>query len=339
MLNQIAVFMSSGAVGSTAYQRWKGIQHIQSDTSFINNGYFQLAAMMILVTSVISLVAINLFRKSKDRKSAEKEFVDGVARRKLTAAETDTLIEIAIRAGLKRKADIFALSESFDKGLDILFKESFSDGNPTDRTVQLERHLAGLKAKMNFRRVAKGGGYYQGGSSWNKMEQRDAVPEQPVVARNVYIALFPFSMKMDFINNGNQSVPGQADFPPDGREQLPKFVPATITGLVGRVLFIETGLHARLGDRVLLVITSFSKDEDCSTIELVEEIGIVDRSVYLSSSAVESRVCRLGVNLSGLDESQKAKFTAMVMNKPEDTNTENSAENVTVPPASEDEMK
>ena len=43
MLTHIAVFVSREVIGATAYQRWKGIQHIESDTGFISNEWFKLA--------------------------------------------------------------------------------------------------------------------------------------------------------------------------------------------------------------------------------------------------------------------------------------------------------
>jgi hypothetical protein len=341
MLTHIAVFLSREVMGVTAYQRWKGIQHIQSDTGFMSNGWLKLAVLMLLVGSAISLVVVNMLRKFSERKNAEREFADGVAKRKLTPAETDTLIEIAIKAGLKRTADIFVLSDAFESGLDILFKESFSDGNPTNKTVQLEKSLANLKVKMNFRKVAKGGGYYPGVSAENSDKP---VPKNSEVIKTAFIAMFPFSRKMDLMNSGSSGAPERVDSPPDWREQLTEFIPATITGLVGRVLFIETALSANVGDRVLVAVGSFSTGEDSSTMELIEEIGTVDRSVYLPGALEASNVHRLGVNLAGLSESQAVQLAEVIKgvnhHEADEQNAGDSAEaktaNVSVPVDSEE---
>jgi hypothetical protein len=155
----IAVHLAQGLMAVSARERWNGIQNLKSNTGFISSGWFKLAMALILAVSIITFVAVHLIKKRSERKAAEREFAEGVAKRQLTPAQTDTLIEIANRAGLNRMADIFLLSDTFETGLDILFKESFVDGNPTDRTVELERRLAELKEKMNFRKAAKGGGY------------------------------------------------------------------------------------------------------------------------------------------------------------------------------------
>ncbi len=290
MLTHIVVFMSREVMGVTAYQRWKGLQHIESDTSFMRSGWFTLAMLALLVGSAILLVAVRMLRKINERKTAEREFADGVARRGLTPAETDTLIEIAIRAGLKRMADIFVLSDAFENGLDILFKERFVDGNPTNRTVQLEKHLADLKNKMNFRKVAR----------------------NSEVIETAFIAMFPFSRKMVLVNSDSSGASERVDSPPGWREQLPKFMPATITGLVGRVLFIETAMSADVGDRVLIAVGSFRAGEYSCTMELIEEIGTVERSVYLPESLDASNVYRLDVNLTGISKSQMSQLAGAI---------------------------
>jgi hypothetical protein len=309
VLTHIAVCLSREVIGASAYQRWQGIQHIESDTGFISNGWVKLAMLALLVGSAILFVAVSILRKLNERKTADREFANGVARRGLTPAETDTLIEIAIKAGLKRMADIFVLSDAFENGLDILFKESFVDGNPTDRTVQLEKHLANLKDKMSFRKVAKGGGHSPAVPAGKSDETK---PRDSAIIKTAFIAMFPFSRKTELINGGSPGTPERADSPPDWREQLPEFVPATITGLVGRVLFVETALSANVGDRVLIAVGSFSAGEESSTIELIEEIGTVDRDVYLPESSGASNVHRLDVNLAGLSESQAAQLAGAI---------------------------
>ena len=259
--------------------------------------------MVLLVGSVMSLVVISILRKFIEQKTAKGEFADGVAKRGLTPAETDTLIEIAVKAGLKRIADIFVLSDAFERGLDM-FKESFVDGNPAKSTVQLERHLAGLKAKMNFCEVAKGGG----GVTAEKSDE----PANAEVIKSAFIAMFPFSRKMILINSGSSGAPERVDSPPGWREQLPEFIPATITGLVGRVLFIETALSADVGDRVLIAVGSFRAGEYSSTMELIEEIGTVDSSVYLSESLDASNAYRLSVNLAGISKSQISQLAGAI---------------------------
>lgn len=294
---------------ASAYQRWKGIQHIESDTSFMRSGWFTFAMVVLLVCSVISLVVVSMLRKLSERKTAEREFADGVARRGLTPAETDTLIKIAIKAGLKRMADIFVLSDVFERGLDILFKESFVDGNPTNKTVELERHMANLKAKMSFRKAAKGGGYYPGVPA---EKSKELVPANSAIIKTAFIAMFPFSRKMDLINSGSTENHKQGYSPPDWREQLPEFMPAAITGLVGRVLFIETAMSANVGDRVLIAVGSCDAGDDSGIPELIQDIGTVEQSIHLAESLKKRDVFRIGIKLAGLGESQVAQLAGAV---------------------------
>ena len=232
-----------------------------------------------------------------------------MARRGLTPAETDTLIEIAIKAGLKRMADIFVLSDVFERGLDILFKESFVDGNPTNRTVELERHMANLKAKMSFRKVAKGGGYYPGVPV---KESNEPVPENSAIIKTAFIAMFPFSRKMDLINSGSAENHKQGYSPPDWQKQLPEFMPAAITGLVGRVLFIETAMSANVGDRVLIAVGSCDAGDGSGIPELIQDIGTVEQSIHLAESLEGRDVFRIGIKLAGLSESQAAQLAGAV---------------------------
>jgi hypothetical protein len=324
MLTHIAVCLSREAIVASAYQRWQGLQHIKSDTSFMRNGWFTFTMLALLVGSTISLVAVRMLRKISERKTAEREFADGVARRGLTPAETDTLIEIAIKAGLKRTADIFVFSDTFEKGLDILFKESFVDGNPTKRTVELERHMANLKAKMIFRKVAKGGGYYPGVPA---VKLNEPVPANSAVIKTAFIAMFPFFRKMDLINSGSTENRKQGYSPPDWQEQLPEFMPAAITGLVGRVLFIETALSANVGDRVLIAVGSCDAGDGSGILELIQDIGTVEQSIHLAESLKGRDVFRMGIKLAGLSESQAAQLAGAVKGiSPRKTKGENAGD-------------
>ena len=85
-----------------------------------------------------------------------------------------------------------------------MFKESFVDGNPTNRTVQLERHLANLKDKMNFRKAAKGGGYSPGVPAEKPDEPK---PMDSTITKTAFVAMFPFSRKMDLINGSSSGTP------------------------------------------------------------------------------------------------------------------------------------
>ena len=298
----IAVRLAEDALAVSARDRWQGIQHIKSDTGLISNRWVQLAIALVLVGSVITFVVVSLIKKHSEQKAAERDFADGVARKQLTPAEADTLIEIANRAGLKIAADIFVLSDAFEAGLDILFKESFADGNPTNRTVELERHLANLKAKINYRKVAKGKGDYSGSTYENPASAR---PAGSAIGKAASIAIIKDHFK-------------QGDSPPGFKVaeagsslrsvSSSEFLPAIVTGLVGRVLFIETTLLANVGDKVLVVIGSGIDGAGSGTPESIENIGMVEQSIDSAEMLKTPNARRLGVNFADLSELQVAQL-------------------------------
>jgi hypothetical protein len=296
MLAHIVVCLAGNVIGASAHQRWQGMQHIKSDTGFMSNGWVKLAMLIVLVGSVLAFVAVTLFKKYNERKTAEKEFAEGVARKGLTPAQTDTLIEIAIKAGLKRIADIFILSDAFEAGLDILFKGSFVDGNPTNKTVELERQLADLKTKMNFRKVARGGGYHPD-SSYDKSPI--VRPADSAIGKTAFVAIFKDKSE-------------QGDSPPVLRVSLSEFLPATVTGLVGRVLFIETMLPANVGDSVIVVIGSGIGGPGSGTSESIKNIGTVEQSVEPAEALNTPNTHRFGVNFADLSEVQMAKLAEAI---------------------------
>jgi hypothetical protein len=308
-LTLIAVRLAEEVLAVSARERFGGLQHLPNGGSdFLSSVWFKIAAVALFAGTAIALAAVSLYNHFSKRKIAERAFAQGASRKQLTESETSTLIAIANRAGLEKTADIFLMGDAFDRGSDMLVKESLVKGNSTNETAHLEKEVASLKEKMNFRKAA-GGAYYSNGSGGKSVEVK---PEEPAGVKEVFVALFPFLRKTDLINGSSTENPKRGYSPPDWREQLPKFVPATITGLVGRVLFIETALPANVGDRVLIAIGSYDVSGNSHTTELIEEIGTVDRSIYLSESPNASNLRRLGVNLAGLSESQAAQLAESI---------------------------
>jgi hypothetical protein len=307
----IAVKLAQGVVALSANERWRATQHLGSDNSIITNKWFSIAMAAVLAVSVIAFFVVNLYKKASELKAAEKELFDNAARKRLTPSETDTLMAIAIKAGLKRIGDIFILSDAFDTGAGILLKESFLDGKPTNETNRLEKELASLQVKLGFRKVssaAVGGGGLVGFAE----KPAGARPADSTAGKTAFIAMFPFAKKIDLINGGGRERPQQGDSPPGLRQSLPEFTPATVTGLVGRVLFIETTLSANVGDRVMVVIGPENISENDETSELIEDIGIVEQSAQPAELLKEPNARRLGVALAGLSDTQAVQLAEAV---------------------------
>jgi len=294
------VKLAQGVVALSARERWQATRNlsaannINSISNVMTTTWFTVTMVVVLVVSVIALFVVRFYKKVSERKAAEKEFFDNSARIRLIESETDTLMAIAIKAGLKRIGDIFIRADAFDIGAGILLKESFLEGKPTNETGRLEKQLAGLQVKLGFRKGSSAA--LSGGS----------------LAGSAFIAMFPFAKKMDLIN-GRRKRPQQGDSPPGLSESLPEFMPATVTGLVGRVLFIETALSAGVGDRVLVVIGQEGISENDEMSKLIEDIGIIEQSVQPAKLLTEPNARRLSVALTGLSDTQVVQLAEIVM--------------------------
>jgi len=307
----IAVKLAQGVAALSAHERWQATQHLSYDNNIMTNKWFSGAMVVVLAVSVIAFFVVNLYKKASELKAAEKELFDNATRKRLTSSETDTLMAIAIKAGLKRIGDIFIRADVFDIGAGILLKESFLEGKPTNETSRLEKQLAGLQVKLGFRKVSSAA-LSGGGLVGSAEKPAGARPADSAAGKTAFIAMFPFAKKIDLINGGGQERPQQGDSPPGLRQSLPEFMPATVTGLVGRVLFIETTLSAGVGDRVMVVIGPEGISENDGTSELIEDIGIVEQSVQPAELLKEPNARRLGVALAGLSDAQAVQLAEAI---------------------------
>ncbi len=312
----IAVRLAEAVVGLTAHERWRATQRLDN-SSAVSSRWFIAAMVVVLVVSIIAFVIVSLYRKVRELKAAEKAFSDNAARKRLTESEIEILMAIAIKAGLKKSEDIFAMSETFEQGAGKLLKESFSGGKPTTETSRLEKQLADLRGKLGFRKVSSSAA---GSSVKPVYKSTGAKPADFSVGKAAFIAMFPFAKRLELAGNGNHQQPQQSGSPsPPGfgggaewSRQLPEFLPATVTGLVGRVVFLETTLTASVGDRVLVVIGLASVGGGGQTLELIEDAGPVQQTTQPAESVEMPNARRLAVELAGLSEEQTAKLAGMI---------------------------
>ena len=309
----IVVKLAQGVTALSAHERWQATRHLSDGNNIMTHKWFTVAMVVILAVSVIALFVVNLYKKASELKAAEKELFDNAARKRLTSSETDTLMAIAIKAGLKRSGDIFIRADAFDIGAGILLKESLLEGKPTNETSRLEKQLAGLQVKMGFRKVSSSAAFSGGGLVRSAEKPAGARPADSAAGKTAFIAMFPFAKKIDLINGGGRERPQQGDSPPGLRQSLPEFMPATVTGLVGRVLFIETTLSAGVGDRVLVVIGQEGISKNDETSQLIEDIGIVEQSAQPAKLLTEPSARRLGVVLAGLSDTQAVQLAEVIM--------------------------
>lgn len=297
----IAVQLAEWVVGLTANERFKAVQNLDSGGNLLTSRWFTITMVVVLAGSIVALLAVGLHKKVGELRTADKAFSERTARRGLSELEMDTLMAIAVKAGLKKSEDIFSMAGAFESGAAKLLEESRSAGRATMETSQLEKQLTDLRAKLGFRKASP--------SAANAPVKTDVKPAgvKPVeipVNGIAYIALYPFSKKHE-LPAGSQAGPTS----PDSR--LPQFTPAKVTGVVGRVVYIETTLSANVGDRVLVVIESESVSEAAGVRELIEDIGVVQQSVQPTESVDTPNARRLAVEIAGLSKAQAKQLAGV----------------------------
>jgi hypothetical protein len=269
----IVVTLTQGVVALSARERWAATRNLSSSgDSVLTTTWFTATMVVVLVVSVIALVVVRLYKKVVEHKAAEKELSDNAARKRpLDRARGGELVEPL--TGPEKVSS----AASSGGGLADVAEKPASDPSTVLGAVSLS----------NRRRGDSGAG------------------------ETAFIAMFPFEKKIDLINGGGRKRPQQGYSPPGLSKSLPEFMPATVTGLVGRVLFIETTLSAGVGDRVLVVIGQKGSEYD-ETLQLIEDIGIIEQSTQPAGLLTEPNACRLGVVLAGLSDTQAVQLAAII---------------------------
>ncbi len=306
----IVVKLTQGVVALSAHERWQATGNLSSGGSVLTTKWFTITMVVVLVVSAIAFVVVRLYKKVVEQKAAEKELTDNAARKRLTSLEFNTLMTVANKAGLKRNGDIFIRGDAFDIGAGILIRQSYVDGKPTNETSRLEKQLADLQIKLGYRKVSSAASS-GGGLAGAVGKPAGAKPADSAAGKTAFVAMFPFEQTISLLN-GRRKRPSEGDSPPGLSESLPEFMPATVTGLVGRVLFIETTLSAGVGDRVLVVIGQKGSEND-ETSKLIEDIGIIEQSVQPAMLLTEPNARRLGVVLAGLSDTQIVQLAEVIM--------------------------
>jgi hypothetical protein len=309
-LTLIAVRLAEEVLAVSARDRWHGMHSVQkANLAFPHSVWFIVTIVLLVAGAVIAIIALSLYNRLSQRKIAERAFAQNVSRKQLTPAETSILELIAERAGLEKAVNIFLMPDAFTRGAEMLIKETLIRGNPTNETAPMENHVAVLRKKMGYRYAA--GGAYHSIDSGTKSEKNGT--DGPRGSKEVLVTLFPFSGNPD-LSDGKEN-PEQGDLPPDWRGQLQEFVSAKITGLVGRVVFIETALQVNVGDRILVAIGFDAGKEDSETAESIESIGTVEQILDSTEPVEISQARRMSVNFAHLTESQMLRLAQAINNQ------------------------
>jgi len=134
----------------TALERWQGARRFNSSNIMTQRWFIITGSVTILILTILYIV-VTYNRFLKERKIANKLFVEYSKKRGLSRRERKILLEIAEFADVKRKESIFNLSTAFDRGADQLLKKSI-EGGTTKRIEILKNELSFLREKLGFRK-------------------------------------------------------------------------------------------------------------------------------------------------------------------------------------------
>lgn len=111
----------------TALERWQGARRFNSSNVMTQRWFIITGSFTVLILAILYIV-VTYNRFLKERKIANKLFVEYSKKRGLSRCERKILFEIAELTDVKRKESIFNLSTAFDRGADQLLKKALKGG-------------------------------------------------------------------------------------------------------------------------------------------------------------------------------------------------------------------
>jgi hypothetical protein len=122
-----------------------------SGSSGTNEYWFILIGVTIIITLTVLLLTISFQRITRDRKVSERLFYDLSEQRGLSGRERQILLNIANKAGLKRKQAIFSMVAAFDVGARKMIKECLAEQG-AEESKWLRTELSFLREKLGFQK-------------------------------------------------------------------------------------------------------------------------------------------------------------------------------------------
>lgn len=132
----------------TPMERLKAIGRYGSDA---NEYWFILIGVAIIITLTVLLLTVSLQRITRDRKVSEQLFFDLSEQRGLSGRERQILLNIANKAGLKRKQAIFSMVAAFDVGARKMIKECLAEQG-SEESKWLRTEISFLQEKLGFQK-------------------------------------------------------------------------------------------------------------------------------------------------------------------------------------------
>lgn len=142
----------------TPAQRWDAARS-WFGTSIITDRWFILISLATLLTLLVLFLVVSLQRKIQERKAAEQLFVEYANRRGLSEHERQILLDIAVKAGLKRSEAIFTMGSAFESGAAKIIEERLTQQKAEEaaakdnlRILRQQVGLSSLREKLGFQK-------------------------------------------------------------------------------------------------------------------------------------------------------------------------------------------
>jgi len=143
----------------TPVQRWQALRGFE--TNLTAKHWLILIGAVALIILVVLFLWISYKRTIEERKIAESSysgFIDCAERAGLSEHERQTLLQIALKSGLKQSDAIFNMEDAFDRGATKLVEESVaaqmssakSEHQKGEENEHLKTVLAFLREKLGF---------------------------------------------------------------------------------------------------------------------------------------------------------------------------------------------
>ena len=145
--------ITSILLGLTAGERWAAARRMSPQS--VPQQWLVLLGVAVLLVLLVLLFAVSVRRRQQSRGQRVEKFDMEALRKGLTTRERQILLAIALRSGLRRKADIFHAVDAFNRGAAQLFAEFARTRTPQANT-ELKAEAVRLRAKL-YPQAAFGG--------------------------------------------------------------------------------------------------------------------------------------------------------------------------------------
>jgi len=144
----IITVLEMAFTGLTPWERWAAARGFGEGYNTEDVMVFLCAGVLVVLIALFSWVSFA--RVKRERKEAGKSFEDYARQRGLSERESQILMIVANKAGLKRPESVFTIRTAFGLGAARLIEEGLNEGQSSEATEQLKTEIGFLREKLGF---------------------------------------------------------------------------------------------------------------------------------------------------------------------------------------------